>query len=209
MIDAQGYRHNIGIVLSNKIGQIFWAKRVGQEAWQFPQGGMNEGEKAEDTLFRELTEEIGLEAADVHILGKTRDWLRYKIPERMVRDTNPVCIGQKQVWFLLLLKSPDSAIKLNHHTAKPEFDDWQWVTYWYPLRQVVRFKREVYRRALKELAPCLPQGPKPWRAKPLDAVLSLEALASVTEGQEPIPESGELTESPASTQERQDQGADD
>jgi len=131
---------------------------------------LNAGEKPEETLFRELSEEIGLVSADVRILGRTRDWLRYKIPERMVRDSNPVCIGQKQVWFLLLLKSPDAAIQLNHVVAKPEFDDWMWVTYWYPLRQVVRFKREVYRRALKELAPYLSPGPKPWRAKPLDTL---------------------------------------
>lgn len=170
MIDENGYRHNIGIVLVNRLGQVFWAKRVGQEAWQFPQGGMNADETVEETLFRELTEEIGLKASDVKILGKTRDWLKYRIPQRMVRDTQPVCIGQKQVWFLLQLKSDDKAVHLNS-AVKPEFDDWQWVSYWYPLRRVVKFKREVYRRALKELSHHVPPGPKPWNARPLNPLI--------------------------------------
>jgi len=208
VIDAQGYRHNIGIILSNKLGHVFWAKRLGQEAWQFPQGGMHDGEKPEDTLFRELTEEIGLEAKDVRILGKTRDWLRYKIPERMVRDSSPLCIGQKQFWFLLLLKSPDTSIQLSHHVAKPEFDDWMWVSYWYPLRQVVRFKREVYRRALKELASDMPPGLKPWRAKPLDPLWDREQghsspIRSGHLGQPNKPSSGQLNRSDQQNQANQ------
>ncbi|MDB6096254.1 MAG: pyrophosphohydrolase [Francisellaceae bacterium] len=154
MIDSNGFRPNIGIILANKEGKLFWAKRIGQEAWQFPQGGAHDNEEPIDTLYRELYEEVGLKEQDVKILGRTRHWLRYRIPTRFIRNTEPVCIGQKQLWFLLQLQSDVSQIQLSL-TAKPEFDGWEWVNYWYPLHQVVNFKREVYRKALKELLPFL------------------------------------------------------
>ncbi len=155
MIDAKGYRPNVGIILSNSVGQLFWAKRAGQEAWQFPQGGINENENVEDALFRELYEEVGLLANDVKILAQSRYWLKYQLPRRLLRNqSNPVCIGQKQKWFLLTLVAPDSKIQLDT-SVKPEFDDWKWVSYWYPLHQVVAFKKEVYRKALKECRPYL------------------------------------------------------
>lgn len=154
MIDSSGFRHNVGIILANRLGQVFWAKRVGRDAWQFPQGGMHAQESPDETLFRELKEEIGLNPSEVSILARTRYWLRYRLPQKLIRNTKPVCIGQKQLWYLLQLEAPDSAIHLDA-TQKPEFDGWQWVSYWYPLRQVVLFKREVYRRALRELAPYL------------------------------------------------------
>lgn len=165
MIDTKGFRPNIGIILANHAGQIFWAKRVGWDAWQFPQGGMNPNESLEDTLFRELREEIGLQRGDVTILGRTRHWLRYRIPPRLIRKTEPVCIGQKQIWYLLRLEAHDDQIHFDR-TEKPEFDGWQWVSYWFPLRQVVSFKKSVYRAALSELAPYLFNKPfsclRPW-----------------------------------------------
>lgn len=156
MIDAQGFRANVGIVIANDAGRLLWARRVGgRDAWQFPQGGIQEGEKPEDALYRELEEEVGLDARAVEILGATRGWLRYRLPRRYQRKGQyPVCIGQKQKWFLLRLLAPDDAVSLSHN-EKPEFDHWQWVSYWYPLNQIVYFKREVYRRALRELAPPL------------------------------------------------------
>lgn len=171
MIDSSGFRHNIGIILVNDLGQVFWAKRRARDAWQFPQGGMMDDESPEDTLFRELAEEVGLQEKDVSILARTHHWLRYRIPKRFIRDSKPTCIGQKQLWYLLQLTSEDSAIHLDA-TQKPEFDDWQWVSYWFPLRQVVLFKREVYRRALKELVPYL-FGPsvRSWGERPLNHLL--------------------------------------
>lgn len=154
VIDASGFRQNIGIILTNPRGQVFWGKRVGKEAWQFPQGGMHADETPEATLFRELKEEIGLEESSVSILNRTNHWLRYRIPQRLIRKTEPKCIGQKQLWYLLRLEAEDSLIQLDS-SEKPEFDEWKWVSYWYPLREIVLFKREVYRRALKELAPFL------------------------------------------------------
>ncbi|NND68665.1 MAG: RNA pyrophosphohydrolase, partial [Halioglobus sp.] len=88
----------------------------------------------------------------VEVLGTTRGWLRYRLPERYIRkDQKPLCVGQKQKWFLLKLLEEDSAVRLDLNDS-PEFDHWQWVSYWYPLNQVISFKREVYRRAMKELA---------------------------------------------------------
>ena len=146
---------NVGIILANDQGQVLWARRVNQTTWQFPQGGINPNEDAEDALYRELYEEIGLQREDVEILACTRGWLRYRLPQRLIRTHSyPVCIGQKQKWFLLRLKSAEERVRMDT-TEKPEFDGWRWVSYWYPLGQVVTFKRDVYRRALKELAPRL------------------------------------------------------
>lgn len=155
MIDSDGFRPNVGIVLANAKGEVLWARRIGQDAWQFPQGGINRDETAEDALYRELNEEVGLEPQHVRMLACTRGWLRYRLPERLVRkvDRGPVCIGQKQKWFLLQMLAEDSAVAFDQGGHKPEFDGWRWVSYWYPLGQVVSFKREVYRRAMKELAP--------------------------------------------------------
>lgn len=155
MIDADGYRPNVGIILVNKRAQVLWARRIGQDAWQFPQGGIKSDESADAALYRELREEVGLLPEDVDVLGSTKGWLRYRLPKRMVRlNSKPVCIGQKQKWFLLQLKSSEEHISFEFGD-KPEFDGWRWVSYWYPLGQVVPFKRDVYRRAMRELAPLL------------------------------------------------------
>ncbi len=153
MIDADGFRPNVGIILTNSRGELLWARRVGgQDAWQFPQGGIKQNESAEQALYRELEEEVGLRPADVEILGVTRGWLRYRLPTRFVRQQQPVCIGQKQKWFLLRFLGTDEQINLALN-ATPEFDHWRWVSYWYPVNNVVAFKRDVYRRALRELSP--------------------------------------------------------
>ena len=156
MIDADGFRSNVGIILSNSKGQVLWARRVGgSDAWQFPQGGIQQNETPEDALSREMREETGLQTSDVKTIACTKGWLRYWLPKRLIRKGSmPLCIGQKQKWFLLKLLTSDSHIKLSY-SSTPEFDQWRWVSYWYPLHQVVSFKREVYRKALKELSICL------------------------------------------------------
>jgi putative (di)nucleoside polyphosphate hydrolase len=140
-------------MLTNEHGQLLWARRVGgRDAWQFPQGGISAGESPLQALYRELYEEVGLSPEAVEVLGSTKGWLRYRLPTQFVRASQkPRCIGQKQKWFLLRLLEDDAAVQLNLN-EKPEFDHWQWVSYWYPLNQVISFKREVYRRAMKELA---------------------------------------------------------
>lgn len=152
MIDKAGYRSGVGIILVNDCRQIFFAKRIGMLAWQFPQGGMKENETPEQTMFRELKEEIGLNPEDVQIIATTKRWLRYRLPKRLVRHyAKPICIGQKQKWFLLRLLNKNAKIDL-HVNEDPEFDSWAWVSYWYPLRQVVMFKRRVYMMVLKEFS---------------------------------------------------------
>jgi putative (di)nucleoside polyphosphate hydrolase len=154
VIDADGFRPNVGIILTRRHGGVLWARRVGgQDAWQFPQGGIKQNESPEQALFRELHEEVGLEAKDVTILGVTKGWLRYRLPTRYVRQQQPVCIGQKQKWYLLELTEGDDRIDLAGGGGHAEFDHWRWVSYWYPVNNVVSFKRDVYRRALKELSP--------------------------------------------------------
>lgn len=158
MIDPDGFRPNVGIILANAKGQVLWARRNGHDAWQFPQGGIAENESPEQAMYRELWEEVGLQKQDVKLIAQTRGWLRYRLPKRYVRnDSNPVCIGQKQKWFLLKMVAADERVQLDCQHP-PEFDGWRWVSYWYPLNQVVAFKREVYRKALRELAPRLPMG---------------------------------------------------
>lgn len=155
MIDPDGYRPNIGIVLANDRDQVLWARRISRDGWQFPQGGMNTDEVPEEAMYRELHEETGLTSADVAILGSTRGWLRYRLPSRFRRrHQKPVCIGQKQVWFLLRLVGREQHIQFDV-TPKPEFDRYRWVDYWHPVNHVVYFKRNVYKRALRQLAPCL------------------------------------------------------
>jgi putative (di)nucleoside polyphosphate hydrolase len=157
MLDREGYRPNVGIVLLNGSNEVFWGKRVGQHSWQFPQGGIQHGESPEEAMFRELHEEVGLLPKHVQIIGRTRDWLRYDVPEEFLRRQTASRMqrasyrGQKQIWFLLRLTGNDSDIHLRA-TEHPEFDAWRWHPYWIELKTVVDFKREVYELALSELA---------------------------------------------------------
>lgn len=155
MIDSEGYRANVGMILCNSQGRLLWARRIGQDAWQFPQGGIRPHETRKEALYRELQEEIGLTSSQVELVGSTRNWLRYDLPKRFLRHgTTPLCIGQKQMWYLLRLITKDDDVQLDL-SEQPEFDDWRWVDYWQPMEEVVSFKREVYRSALEELEPLL------------------------------------------------------
>jgi putative (di)nucleoside polyphosphate hydrolase len=157
VIDSEGFRPNVGIVLTSAAGQVLWAKRIGQQAWQFPQGGIKRGESPEAALFRELHEELGLLPQHVEVIGVTSGWLRYRLPQRYLRrPRGRLCIGQKQKWFALRMLGEDQLVRFDA-SDKPEFDGWRWVDYWLPMDEVVEFKREVYRRALTELAPLLGQ----------------------------------------------------
>jgi putative (di)nucleoside polyphosphate hydrolase len=158
VIDRDGFRANVGIMLTDGHGQLFLGRRTGGKGWQFPQGGVRRGESPEESVYRELHEEIGLTAADVELLGQTERWLRYRLPKRYVRrDSLPLCIGQKQRWFLMKLARPDIAFRFDT-TGEPEFDRWRWVDYWQPVREVIYFKRPVYVRALQELGPLAHPG---------------------------------------------------
>ena len=176
-IDSEGYRANVGIVLMRDSGEVFLGQRTGKKGWQFPQGGVRQGEPVEQALYRELKEEIGLYRPQVSLVSQTSDWIRYDLPKRYVRrGRGPTCIGQKQRWFLLKLAVPDGGIEFNFtNTAEPEFDGWRWANYWEPVREVIYFKRPVYVRMLTELAAAaFPKGPPPlpawWAAETAAAV---------------------------------------
>lgn len=152
MIDAEGYRENVGIILFNRRGRLFWAKRSYQRAWQFPQGGIASEEMPIIALYRELYEEIGLRPWQVKIVAATQGWLKYQLPEQYQHRDGVRCVGQKQKWFLLEIDAPDGEINLCR-MEEAEFDDWAWVDYWYPVEHVISFKRYVYRNALERFYP--------------------------------------------------------
>ncbi|CAM3736254.1 RNA pyrophosphohydrolase [Polynucleobacter antarcticus] len=181
MLDREGYRPNVGIVLLNSRNEVFWGKRVGQHSWQFPQGGIQHGESPEQAMYRELHEEVGLLSEHVQIIGRTKDWLRYDVPEEFLRRQHSAknhrasYRGQKQIWFLLRLVGSDGDIQLDA-TEHPEFDDWRWIPFWIQLDSVIDFKREVYQLALSELARYLSQGIRMQQlvwGSPLDLIQSL------------------------------------
>ena len=157
MLDRDGFRPNVGIILLNQKSQVFWGKRIRTHSWQFPQGGIDRGENPEQAMFRELHEEVGLHPQHVQVLARTRDWLRYEVPDRFIRrDARGHYKGQKQIWFLLQLVGHDWDLNLRA-TDHPEFDAWRWNEYWVPLDVVVEFKRGVYEMALTELSRFVPR----------------------------------------------------
>jgi putative (di)nucleoside polyphosphate hydrolase len=193
LIDAQGFRANVGIVLIRDGGDVFLGGRSDGRGWQFPQGGVQREESPEQALFRELREEVGLEPADVEVLATTRSWLRYRLPRRYVRRrSQPLCIGQKQRWFLLRMVGGEDRLRFDL-TGQPEFDSWRWVDYWSPVREVIYFKRNVYARALEELGrQAFPDGPPPRPDWWSEAVLSPRRQATARRAPAPpMPETAE------------------
>lgn len=152
MLDREGFRPNVGIILVNGRNEVFWGKRIREHSWQFPQGGIKHGESPEQAMYRELQEEIGLRQEHVRILGRTRDWLRYEVPKQWIRrEWRNTYRGQKQIWFMLRLTGRDTDVSLRA-SDHPEFDAWRWSDYWVPLDAVIEFKRGVYQQALTELS---------------------------------------------------------
>lgn len=181
MLDREGYRPNVGIILANAKNEVFWGKRIREHSWQFPQGGIKHGETPEQAMYRELHEEIGLSPDHVRIVGRTRDWLRYEVPEQWIRrEWRGSYRGQKQIWFLLRLIGRDSDISLRS-TDHPEFDAWRWHDYWVPLDAVIEFKRDVYSQALNELARLLARKGDQTR------YLRQRSRVSLAEGQDDVP----------------------
>lgn len=162
MLNKSGFRLNVGIILANSYKELFWGRRLGKkDTWQFPQGGIQGDETPEEAMYRELYEEIGLYPKHVKILGQTQGWLSYHLPRHLQRSyQKPLCVGQRQKWFLLQLITDENEKVISfNHTPSPEFTAWQWVEYWHPLNQVISFKKEVYRSALKEFESLLKIGP--------------------------------------------------
>lgn len=164
-----GYRPNVGIIICNAAGLVFWARRVSRDGWQFPQGGVARNETIEQAMYRELAEETGISADQVRVIGHTQNWLHYDLPQKLLRHQNRRFFrnrhrgqksfrGQKQVWFLLELLGDDSIVDLSAGLEKPEFDQWEWVDAKFALANIVDFKRPVYQQALAELGPLLPKS---------------------------------------------------
>lgn len=162
-----GYRPNVGIIICNPRGLVFWARRVNRDGWQFPQGGVAKNESLTDAMYRELEEETGILPDQVRLVGHTKDWLKYDLPKKLLRNQNRRFIrarqrnqsafrGQKQVWFLLELLGDDSVVNLAAGLEKPEFDNWEWVEADFAVKNIVDFKRPVYQQALHELGPLIP-----------------------------------------------------
>ena len=153
--EHNGYRPNVGIILCNADCQVLWACRSSGDGWQFPQGGVETNETIIQAAFRELHEEVGLSRQHVRLVGHTKKWLHYDLPDKFVRTRNSRVIkGQKQVWFLFQMLGEDKDVSLVE-ADYPEFSSWQWVDYWQPLKEIIVFKREVYKLALQELEPLL------------------------------------------------------
>ncbi|WP_417458379.1 RNA pyrophosphohydrolase [Kordiimonas sp.] len=147
------YRPCAGILLINKDGLIFVGERIDMPgAWQMPQGGIDDGEGHEEAALRELEEEIGLRPRHVDVLSCTEDWVTYDLPQHLLGKVwGGKYRGQKQKWFLMRLKSADTAI--NIATEHPEFARWKWTDHANILTEIVPFKRPVYRKVLAELLP--------------------------------------------------------
>lgn len=185
MLDKDGYRPNVGIILLNQRNEVFWGKRIRQHSWQFPQGGIKHGESPEQAMFRELYEEVGLRPDHVRVVARTREWLRYTVPEQWLRrELRGNYRGQKQIWFLLRMMGRDCDVSLRA-TPKPEFDAWRWHDYWVPLESVIEFKREVYHQALTELARFVFRS----RTRPvLNASMETHPLSPSEPGTNPAPD---------------------
>ena len=155
VIDRAGYRLNVGIVLVNESGRVFWGRRHGHDAWQFPQGGIHLGETPENAMYRELLEETGLTKNDTELLSESNNWYQYKIPKKHLRKSKkgkPFVIGQRQKWFLLKLTGSEEAISLIHPSKfNQEFDNWKWVDPETITDTVVDFKLKVYEQLKLEV----------------------------------------------------------
>lgn len=141
------YRPNVAmIIVSSNYPQkkeIFIAQRNDlTDIWQFPQGGIDEGEEVEEALFRELEEEIGTHKAE--IVGKYPEWISYDFPDKIARKMKPYK-GQKQKYYLLKLKH-DAVINLE--TKHPEFISYKFVSVEDVLNLTAHFKKNVYETAI-------------------------------------------------------------
>jgi len=148
-----GYRRGVGVMLFNRDGRIFVAKRIDTpgDAWQMPQGGIDLGEDPRKAALRELAEEIG--TANAEIVAEARNWLLYDLPDDLIGKVwDGKYRGQAQKWFAARFLGADSEIDLAKHHA-PEFSAWKWV----PLEEIpnliVGFKRQLYTQLVAELGP--------------------------------------------------------
>lgn len=147
----EGYRPNVAMVVLNSKNKVLICRRTNTKTWQFPQGGVDNNENLEKAMYRELLEEVGLRKDDVQYIGESDDTIIYDIPKTIrSKVLGGKFKGQEQKWFLLRIKNDDHEIRLDYE-AFPEFDTFEWVSFWQPIDRIVDFKKEAYRKALSEL----------------------------------------------------------
>ena len=146
------YRPCAGIMLASKDGKIFVGQRLdndSSEAWQMPQGGIDDGEAPIDAAIRELFEETGIASDLVDVIAQSRDEHFYDLPEELVGKLwKGKWRGQRQYWFLMRFKGDDSDIDIN--TAHPEFAEWRWVSPDQLPHLIVPFKKRLYENIVAE-----------------------------------------------------------
>ena len=147
------YRPCVGVMLMNADGHVFVAQRGDRDtdAWQMPQGGVDEGEDYRDAALRELEEETSVPRDAVSVVAETDDMVRYDLPHELVPNIwKGRYRGQEQKWFLLRLEGPDSLINID--TDHPEFTAWRWVPLDQVVPHIVEFKRSVYQQVVAAFA---------------------------------------------------------
>jgi putative (di)nucleoside polyphosphate hydrolase len=151
--DFPEHRPNVGVVLFNAAGLVWQGHREGDpdpNLWQFPQGGVDEGEDLETAALRELAEETGV--TSVSLLARTTGWLAYDFPPGYGHGRTRSWRGQKQAWFAFRFEGQDSEVKLDQHHSI-EFDAWRWAPLAGAPALVIPFKRAVYEQVAATFAP--------------------------------------------------------
>jgi putative (di)nucleoside polyphosphate hydrolase len=155
-LDKLPYRPCVGIMLTDGRGRVFVGRRLDTpDAWQMPQGGIDDGESPRQAAMRELGEEIGTSAAE--IIGETEGWLRYDLPEHLIGKVwKGKYRGQKQKWYAFRFTGKETEIDVENPAGgahKPEFIEWRWEPIKNLPNLIIPFKRDVYERVVKEFAP--------------------------------------------------------
>jgi len=151
-MDLSRYRPNVGVVLFNQAGQVWYGRRADTpppHCWQFPQGGVDEGEDLYPAALRELQEETGV--VSTRLLGRTQGWIIYDYPPEVFARRPHGFLGQKQVWFALEFTGDDAEIRLDQH-AQIEFDAWRWGALGEAPGLIVPFKRAAYESVVATFA---------------------------------------------------------